>query len=102
MQTAHCWPAMSDRPAAVFGLGWAHPTRSAPPIPAVKANRPRLAPVILAPLWIRCRDRLGDELRGLRGHLPTAGREQQIAVHRHLDRSLQPRDVHLLLRNLAL
>ena len=41
------------------------------------------------------RDQLGDDLLPLRGHLPGARPEQQVAVDGVLDGVLQPADVHL-------
>src|SRR5919197_5145016 len=48
MQTAHCCPVISERPAAVPGFGWVHPIRNAPIAPATRAKRPRFPAVILA------------------------------------------------------
>src|ERR1700730_7811547 len=38
MQRVHFCPAISDLPAAVSGLGWAQPARSAPMAPTMKAT----------------------------------------------------------------
>jgi hypothetical protein len=43
---------MSERPAAVFGLGWVHPAISAPIIPTMKTTRLGRRSLIFAPFFM--------------------------------------------------
>src|SRR5712672_3739944 len=60
MHKVHCCPAVLDLPAAVSGLGWAHPMTSGPMAATMRANCPRLAPLIFSvPFACQCRPASG-------------------------------------------